>query len=221
MSNIGSKAIYMSLQQLLIIFYQRKVDGILMPDAISEVEAGDRQLKEAMAKMIGDCLLVPDKSGQLALSEDAREIADIIAGAARIYHIGNGAMPQQFLYEKDGRGVLMNLDTMNSERARLEIGDARELIENITDYEGMPAKEQTGEAAAAEEIPADKPMEDVLDIPEVVTVVDRYLRGAEKAQLRVVVREGEPFTITATGEGNTPKVYDKELFVRFLTEEQK
>ena len=219
MSNIGSKAIYMSLKQLLIIFYQRKVDGILMPDAMSDIDADDRQLKEAMAKMIGEGLLVPGSNGKLTLSDEAKEIADIIAGAQRIFHIGNGAMPQQFLYEVKGRGVLMNLDTMNPERARLELGDVKELLEGVTTYEGMPRELQSGDAISAPELDRDTSIEEILDIPEVVTVVDRYQRGSEKAMLRVIVREGRPYLLSIIKEETSDNVYDSCLFVNSLLEE--
>lgn len=220
MSNIAEKAIYMSLRQLLIIFYQRKVDNILMPDAMSELNADDRELKQAMAKMIGEGLLVTDKEGKLTLSKEAGEIADIIAGAHRIFHIGNKALPQRFLYEKDGRGVLMNLDPANPEKARLELGDAAALIGSITEYEGMPDETVTGEASAAEPGLRDMSLEQLMDIPDVVTAVDRYLRGSEKSELRVVVRRGVPFILTLIKDETEDCSYDPELFVKVLMEEE-
>lgn len=219
MSNIGSKAIYMSLEQLLIIFYQRKVEGLLVPDAMSDIDADDRQLKEAMAKMIGEGFIVPDNNGALTLSDEAREIADIIAGAEKIFHIGNIGMPQQFLYAHKGRGVLMNLDVANPKRARLELADVRELLNDVTYYDAMPDEEQLGSVSTTGLISRELPIEDVLNIPDVVTVVDRYLRGAPTSEIRVVVREGDPFALTVIKEQAEDYVYAPDLFTNFLMEE--
>ena len=70
MTGNTSKAVLLSIHELLLLLYKREIEGMVFPDEIAEASANEFQLKSGMGELITDGYLVPGDDATYHISPE-------------------------------------------------------------------------------------------------------------------------------------------------------
>ena len=185
-----NRAIYLSLQQLYIILYQRKAGNLILPRELEERAIDRTAANEALAGMVSDRVLVFGQDGELTLTDEVKREIDLMEAASRVYVLGGRYLPLQYLYRQGDEALILNVDSTNPDMVRLQTIETRTFFEDICDYEFMPSDEQLQieEPAPIEDM--DEDITELVNKSNILFVMDVYVSGNAKRQRRVCILRG-------------------------------
>ncbi len=169
MSQISNKTLILSFHQFLLLLYKREIEGILLPDEISELSADEKELKEAFGELITDRYIVPDESGTYRIVKELDEILEVLSGASHSFLIyeENQKFPPCFLYRLNLKAVCLRLDEHREGYVKLELTYLEDKIKELMEFtlvKMVIQRFRTGQSEPEKIIFADRDMEkDIMD----------------------------------------------------------
>ena len=128
MSEAISRAYYLSIDELLIILYKSRIEGLQFPREIVERHADGRQLKIAMERLVKEGYLEDNGNDIFRFSDTLSEWIDILKGSVHttIIRGDSGNDSAIYIYEDGDRTLSLQIDKHQPEWVRIEILDPDE-----------------------------------------------------------------------------------------------
>ncbi len=135
-NGICSKGYYLSLQEFLIFLYKKQITGLSFPNEIVDVEANDRQLKEAMNELVNFRFLEPDGDNKFLLSKEMERVMTILNKAGETITVSSQSsmMPMIYMYSYEGSVLSVQLDKNRKGWLRIQGFSNEEAIKYILEY---------------------------------------------------------------------------------------
>ncbi len=124
------KVIFLSIEEFLIIMYKFKIEGLIFPKELSEVEADANILNRALNNLVKDGY-VRFVEESLELSEDTRKWAEALLRAHETIVISGmqGFSGLQYYYVTTGETVIIRLDEHRKGWIRIEYIDDKDVLD--------------------------------------------------------------------------------------------
>lgn len=225
MTGNTSKAVLLSIHELLLLLYKREISGIVFPEEISEASADEAQLKNAMKDLINDGYLVPGDDGSYHISEEMDEILNTMRDASCTYVVMGDHMKLnvRYVYRYNNDGVELTMDQRRPGWVKLLSGQVEDILKNVTEYDFMP---EDGLDSVVTETVDDSVYEtaesgELMNSQAVYLLIERYRKGKGSFDRRTfVTRESDQDRIiNASGGANDISPYQTETFVDKILED--
>ena len=138
MSMEHSRAVYLSVQELLILFYKRKISGLVFPEEIGEASADDRQLKQAMEGLIAGRHLEPEDGERFRVAQETDRWMCLLADATQTCVVRTReprGERRNFIYRRDQEALLLEMDRTHDAWVRIEEVSFSEALSRAADHE--------------------------------------------------------------------------------------
>ncbi len=135
MNMLTSKTLILTFHQLLLLLCKREIDGLVLPDEISELSADEKELKEAFGELITDRYIIPGEDGSYRISQELEAILDVMSQASHSYVIyeESNKFPPCYIYRINLQAVCLRLDYHRKGLIKLELTDFEDKISELRD----------------------------------------------------------------------------------------
>ena len=223
MTGNTSKAVLLSIHELLLLLYKREIEGMVFPDEIAEASANEFQLKSGMGELITDGYLVPGDDATYHISPEMDQILTIIGNASCTYVVMGAhlMLNTRYIYRHNNDAVQLSLDQRRKGWVRLEMGDPEDFIRDLTEYDFLPEEglDSSVEGTIDDSVFETAEAGELMKSQYVTLVVEKYLKGHIGRSLRVcVTRETSQDRIISVGKTKEITAYDIETLLDKILE---
>ncbi len=135
MKSISNKAIILTAHELLILLFRREIDGLVLPEEITDLSADEMELKNAFGELISDKYIVPGEDGSYKMSPEIVQIMDLLSTAVQsfvVYDEKNKITPC-YIYRLNLMAVCLRVDEHNRNLVKLEYTYMEDKIQELMD----------------------------------------------------------------------------------------
>lgn len=191
MTGNTTKAVLLTIHELLLLLYKKEISGIVFPESISEAGADELQLKTAMAELISDKYLTPGDDNSYHISPEMVQILSVMENASCTYVVMGDHLKMNtvYLYRHNNDAVKLTMDQRRKGWVRLELSGIDDHIKEITDLEFMPQEGLTPETTQEvdDAVYDSEDTSELIRSQEVCLLAERYPKGAREYDRRVCV----------------------------------
>ncbi|MBE5858647.1 MAG: hypothetical protein E7301_00765 [Butyrivibrio sp.] len=214
------KAIYLSVMEMKILLYRRKIQGLIIFDELNSKIDSQEEVKKAVEKLVFDKYLVPSDDA-FTLNDELKEVFDILEKARYTFRIR--AMQDmenaRCLYMTDNKSLLLNMDNRGTSLIRIETFENEDAIRFIMDSDYMPIASKNGNDGYNEEEQFD--FSKAFYESDARLLAERYKRGDSKPDREILVKEGDIKDIIYIKENEKIRsaLYNEENFEKAFMED--